>query len=630
MRTLWKFITSLFKWSWKLLNFVRQLISNFIFILLIVVVAVGIIAYQHQSNSNDNYQGALYVDLSGIVLDQVSARSPIDLLGKSLFDSSGKSSQETSVFDVVDSIRRAKNDPKITGMVLKLSDFIGADQPSMRYIGKAISEFKAAGKPVFAIGDAYSQSQYYLASYANEIYLSPQGAVDIHGFSTNHLYYKSLLDTLKVSTHIFRVGTYKSAVEPFLRDDMSEEARQADSLWLNELWNNYLNTIAVNRKTSAEQISPAATNFFEKFRKADGDAALYAYQNKLVNYIEPRSAVENKMKEIFGWDAERKHFNYISIYDYIALKPVQTPGDNQGNIAVIIAEGAILDGKEGPGVVGSDTIVEQLREARNNPDIKAIVLRVNSPGGSIGASEVIRSEIAAIRYGDEKNNGKGAKPVVVSMGGLAASGGYWISTPANYIIADPNTLTGSIGVFGMFQTFEKSLNYIGVNTDGVSTTPLADISATKGINQIASDVIQLSIENGYSKFIKLVAHSRNKSLDETDKIAQGRVWSGLDAKKLGLVDQLGDFDDAVKKASELAGVKNVSLNWMQPELSFSERMMLGFTSSAQALLPNTLQSMLPAPFSQVAQDMKKQAVFYNNMNDPQHIYTFCLNCVDIR
>ncbi|OTA19982.1 signal peptide peptidase SppA [Xenorhabdus beddingii] len=623
MRTFWKFIASLFRWSWKLLNFVRQLISNLIFILLVIVVAAGVIAYQQQSKSNDNYQGALYVDLSGIVVDRVSAPDPIGQLERNLLSFSSDSSQETSVFDIVDSIRRAQNDPKITGMVLKLDKFVSADLPSMKYIGKAINEFKAAGKHVFAIGDNYSQSQYYLASYANEIYLSPQGMVDIRGFATNGLYYKSLLDTLKITTHIFRVGTYKSAVEPLLRNDMSEEARESGRLWINEFWHNYLNTVAVNRDIPADQVFPGAANLLEKYRKAGGDAALYAYQNKLVNYVELRSAAENKMKEIFGWDAEKKHFNYISIYDYMAQK---SDSDNKGNIAVVIAEGAISDGKQSSGIVRSDTVVEQLREARDNPNIKAIVLRVNSPGGSLSASEIIRSEIAATRYGD---NGKNAKPIVVSMGGLAASGGYWISTPANYIIADPDTLTGSIGVFGIFQTYEKSLNYLGVHTDGVSTTPLANISATKDLNQTLSDMMQMSIENGYHKFIKLVADSRKISLADMDKIAQGRVWSGLDAKKHGLVDQLGDFDDAVTKAAELAGVKKVSLDWMQPDFSFSEKMMLGFTSSAQALLPNTLQSMLPAPFSQVAQDMKKQALFYNNMNDPRHIYTFCLNCVDV-
>ncbi|AOM40224.1 signal peptide peptidase SppA [Xenorhabdus hominickii] len=630
MRTLWKFISALFKWSWKLLNFVRQLISNLIFILFVVVVAVSLVVYHEQSKPDDNYKGALYVNLSGIVLDQVSTINPLDQLGQNLFNPFSNNYEQTSLFDIVESIRRAKNDPKITGMVLQLNDFIGSDQSSMQYIGKAINEFKATGKLVFAINDSYSQSQYYLASYANEIYLSPLGAVDIHGFSTNTLYYKSLLDSLKVSTHIFRVGTYKSAVEPVLRNDMSEDARKADSLWVNELWNNYLKTIASNRNIPADQVFPSTSNFIEKFRKVGGDTAVYAYQNKLVNHIEPRNVVEKKMRDIFGWNEQQNHFNYISINDYIAQKPTSSQNNNNGNIAVIVAEGAILDGKKSGLMVGSESIIEQLREARQNPNIKAIVLRVNSPGGSISASELIRNELAAIRRGDENNNGKGAKPIVVSMGGVAASGGYWISTPANYIFADQNTLTGSIGIFGIIQTFEKTLNFIGVNTDGVSTSPLADISATKGINPAFSEIMQLSIESGYNKFIGVVAKARNKSLDEVNNIAQGRVWSGLDAKKNGLVDQLGDFDDAVNKAAELAGVKNVSLNWIQPEQSFTEKLFSGLTTSTQALLPNALQSMLPAPFTQVAEDMKKQAVFYNNMNDPQNIYTFCLNCVDIR
>ncbi|CDL80695.1 signal peptide peptidase SppA [Xenorhabdus szentirmaii] len=629
MRILWNFIAAIFKWSWRLLNFVRQLISNLIFILLIVVIAVFFVGYKQQSLSDDDYKGALYVNLSGVVLDQVSAKNPLGQLEKSLFGASGNNDQETSLFDIVDSIRRAKNDPKINGMVLKLNDFVGSDQPSMKYIGKAINEFKATGKPVFAIGDNYTQSQYYLASFANEIYLSPQGAVDIHGLTTNHLYYKTLLDSLKVSTHIFRVGTYKSAVEPMLRDNMSEEAREADSLWLNEIWDSYLNTIAANRHIPANQVFPGSAQFVEKLRQVGGDFAQYAYQNKLVNYIEPNSIVEKRMKDVFGWDEEQKHFNYISIHDYIARKPLQDSSHNKGNIAVIIAEGTLSIGQQASDVAGSDTIVEQLRAAHSNPDIKAIVLRVNSPGGSIGASEIIRAELNAIRE-DKANNGKNTKPIVVSMGGLAASGGYWISTPADYIIADPNTLTGSIGVFGIVQTFEKTLDHIGVNTDGVSTTSLANISATKGLNQIYSDVIQLSIENGYSKFISLIAKARNQSEDDIKNIAQGRVWSGLDAKKHNLVDQLGDFDDAVKKAAELAGIKDASLNWMLPSLSFPERMMLGLTSSAQAMLPNMFQAMLPAPLTQATQDLKKQAAFYNNLNDPQNIYTYCLNCTDVR
>ncbi|CDG21288.1 Protease 4 [Xenorhabdus poinarii G6] len=626
MRTLWNFITTLFKWSWAFLNFIRQFISNLIFIVLIIIVVAGVVAYHQHTKTDSHYQGALYIDLSGYVSDQNSTRDPFAQFGQSLMNPSSGNHKDASLFDIVNSIRHAKNDHKIKGIVLKLDRFLGSDQASMQYIGKAINEFKASGKPVFAIGDSYSQEQYYLASYADKIYLYPLGVVDIHGLSSNHIYYKSLLDKLKVSTHVFRVGTYKSAVEPILRDNMSKEAREADSLWINELWNNYLNTIAANRHIPVEQVFPG-DNLIEKFRQVGGDATLYAYKNKLVDYIEPRNVVENKMRKEFGWDKGREHFNYISIYDYIAQHPIQNTTDNTGNIAVIVAEGAIVEGKQSFfGTAGSDIIVKQLREAHHNPHIKAIILRVNSPGGGIGASEIIRNELDAIKY-DKTGN---AKPIVVSMGGVTASGGYWISTPANYIIASPSTLTGSIGVFGIIQTFEKTLNDIGVYTDGIATSPLADVSATKGLNQTAADLIQLATENSYSKFIELVAKSRHKSTEEINNIAQGRVWSGIDAKKWGLVDQLGDFDDAVKKAAELAGIKNVSLDWIQTKPSFSEKFLFGIGSSAQALLPNTLQSMLPAPFAEAVQDVKKQASFYNNMNDPRNIYTFCLDCVDVR
>ncbi|PHM72822.1 signal peptide peptidase SppA [Xenorhabdus sp. KJ12.1] len=632
MHTLWRLIAGLLKWSWKLLNFARQFISNLLFIVFIVLVASGVLIYKEQFPADDSdYGGALYVNLSGTIVDRVSARNPLDQLGWDLVSPSSGRIQQTSLFDIVDSIRRAKNDTKITGMVLKLDDFAGADQASMLYIGKVINEFKSSGKSVIAIGQNYSQPQYYLASYADKILLTPQGGVSLKGYSNNHLFYKSLLENLKISTHIFRVGTYKSAVEPMMRNDMSDAARTADSLWLNELWNNYRQDIAINRKIPIGQVLPEPSVFIEKLRKAGGNSALYALQNGLVDRIAPLNVIEQKLEKKFGWDKKNQHFNYITINDYIAKKPIEDAYQNDGNIAVIVVEGEIMDGKQSGSIAGSDTIAEQLRQARLNPNIKAIILRVNSPGGSISASELIRGELVAIREGTDANGKKiNQKPIVVSMGGLAASGGYWVSTPANYIIASPNTLTGSIGVFGAITTFEKSLDYLGVNTDGVSTYPLADISTTKGINPLFSEVIQMSIENGYSQFIGLVANSRHKTTAEIEKIAEGRVWSGSDAKKNGLVDQLGDFDDAVKKAAELAGLKTVSLSWMQPELSFTEKLMLEFSSSAQAIMPNTLQSMLPAPFAQAAQDMKKQAVFYSRMNDPQNIYAYCLNCSDIR
>ncbi|WP_434524643.1 signal peptide peptidase SppA [Photorhabdus asymbiotica] len=618
MRILWKLIARLFKWSWRLLNFVREVVSNLIFIVLILAVIGGFLIYQQPNKTVDSYQGALYVNLTGVVVDQVSNRNPLNQLGRELFGASSNKLQENSLFDIVDNIRQAKTDDKITGLILKLDDFIGADQPSMQYIGKAINEFKTSGKPVYSISDSYNQSQYYLATYADKIYLSPQGTVGLYGYSTNNLYYKSLLDSLKVTTHIFRVGTYKSAVEPVMRDDMSPAAREADSRWVNGLWHNYLNTIAINRKLSVHQVFPGAEEMIADLRAAGGDNAQYALKRKLVDYVAPRNIIESEMTKAFGWDEKNQHFNAISIYDYAP----QNRSSSKGNIAVIVAQGAIIDGQQASGMVGGDTTAAQIRQARLDDNIKAVVLRVNSPGGSVSASDVIRTELAALRAAN--------KPVVVSMGGMAASGGYWISTPANYIIANQSTLTGSIGIFGVITTYENSLDHVGIHTDGVSTTPLADISFTKGLSKEFSELMQLNIENGYKNFIGLVADARNKTPEEVDKIAQGHVWIGNDAKTNGLVDQLGDFDDAIAKAAELAKLDKPELNWMQPEMSFSELLINQLTATTQAIMPEAIQAWLPAPLVQVAQQVKQQAEFYHHLNDPQNRYAFCLNCEDIR
>lgn len=519
---------------------------------------------------------------------------------------------------MVDSIRKAKDDKNITGMVLQLNDFAGADQPSLRYIGKALREFRDSGKPIFAIGDSYNQTQYYLASYANKVYLSPQGAVDLHGFATNNLYYKSLLDMLKVTTNIFRVGTYKSAVEPLIRDDMSPAAREADSRWIGGLWQNYLETVAANRQLTPQQLFPGAAGVLSGLQAAGSDTARYALDNKLVDELASRTAIENQLVKTFGWDKQANDFNAISIYDY-QPKPDANQG---GKIAVVFANGAIMDGPQTPGNVGGDTTAAELRQARLDPAVKAVVFRVNSPGGSVSASEVIRSELAAVRAA--------GKPVVVSMGGMAASGGYWVSTPADYIIASPSTLTGSIGIFGIINTYEKTLDTLGVHTDGVATSPLADIAVTKALPQEFSQMMQLNIENGYKNFLDLVAKSRKMTPQQVDQIAQGHVWLGSDAKANGLVDQLGDFDDAVKKAAELAKLQQWQLDWFVDTPSLSDMVLSQFGVSIHAMLPAAIQAMLPAPLASVANAVKEQPGLFNNLNDPQNRYAICLTCGEVR
>ncbi|MGQ6549801.1 signal peptide peptidase SppA [Serratia sp. IR-2025] len=617
MRTLGRIIAGIFRWTWRLLNFVRELILN-LFLIFLILVGVGIYLSLQGNSSAVTPHGALLVDLSGVVVDQSSVNNRVRQWGRELLGASSNRLQENSLFDVVDTIRKAKEDKNITGMVLQLNDFAGADQPSLQYIGKALREFRDSGKPIFAIGDSYNQTQYYLASYANKIYLSPQGAVDLHGFATNNLYYKSLLEKLKVTTNIFRVGTYKSAVEPLIRDDMSPAAREADSRWVGGLWQNYLDTVAANRQLTPDQLFPGAADILSGLKAAGGDTAQFALNSKLVDELASRTAIETQLVKTFGWDKQSNDFNAVSIYDY---QPQPSP-DQGGEIAVIFVNGAIMDGPQTPGSVGGDTTASQLRQARLDPKIKAVILRVNSPGGSVSASEVIRSELAAVRAA--------GKPVVVSMGGMAASGGYWVSTPADYIIASPSTLTGSIGIFGVINTYENTLDSVGVHTDGVATSPLADLAVTKALPPEFSQMMQLNIENGYKNFIDLVATARKMTPEQVDQIAQGHVWIGSDAKKNGLIDQLGDFDDAVKKAAELAKLPQWQLNWFIDAPSMTDMLLSQFGVSIHAMLPEAIQSMLPAPLASVALAVKEQPGLFNNLNDPQHRYAICLTCGEVR
>ncbi|AIX75852.1 signal peptide peptidase SppA [Mixta calida] len=618
MRTLWRIIAGIFKWIWRVLNFIRECILN-LFLIFLVLVCVGIwLQVKNASAPVEVPRGALKVDLSGVVVDKPSVSNKLSKIGRQLLGASSDRLKENSLFDIVAAIRQAKSDSKITGIVLDLRNFAGADQPSLQYIGKALREFRDSGKPIYASGDSYSQAQYYLASYASKIYLSPQGTVDLHGFATNTLYYKSLLDKLKVTSHVFRVGTYKSAVEPFLRDDMSPAARDADSRWVGELWQNYLNVVAANRQITAQQLFPGAQSLLSGLQQTGGDTARYAKENKLVDQLATRAETEQLFAKQFGWNKQAQDYNAISIYDY----PVQDNSSQNGNVAVILATGAIMDGEETPGAVGGDTTAAQIRQARLDPNVKAIVFRVNSPGGSVTASEVVRQELAAARAA--------GKPVVVSMGGMAASGGYWISTPANYIIASPATLTGSIGIFGVINTVENSLDAIGVHTDGVATSPLADVASTKALPPEVQQMMQLSIENGYRNFIGLVAKARQKTPEQIDQIAQGHVWTGSDAKGNGLVDALGDFDDAVAKAAELAKLKEVQLNWFADEPALIDIVLGQMDASVRAALPNALKAWLPAPMVDVVSAMKQQPGLFGRLNDPQNRYAICLTCGEVR
>ncbi|AKZ65982.1 Protease IV [Candidatus Palibaumannia cicadellinicola] len=542
------------------------------------------------------------MDITGTIVDNAIANNKLRLLGRELFGI--KNIKENSLFDIVEIIRQAKSNTNITGLVLSLKNFNGADQPSLQYIGKALSEFRDSGKPIYSIGDSYNQAQYFLASYANKIYLMPQGMVDLRGFATNNFYYKSLLDKLKVNSYIFRVGTYKSAAEPFLRDNMSEAARSADSRWLGKLWQNYMDIVAINRKLTPTELFPDFPTLLARLKAVNGDMAQLALKNKWVDEVTSSASFDQAMIKIFGKNDQSKSFNAISIYDYKLIHPVQ----QSTKIAVIFVEGTINDGPETPGSICGEQIALQIRDARLDPNIKAIILRVNSPGGSVSASEVIHAELLAARAAN--------KPIVISMGGMAASGGYWISTPGNFIIASKSTITGSIGIFGFIHTLENFLDSIGIHTDGVATSPIANRSITKKLPIELSKIMQLTVENGYNKFIQLVAESRHKTLDEIENIAQGHVWIGSDAINKGLVDKLGDFDDAVNKAAELANIENYQLNWYINQPSIINIVL------NQINVEN--YNFIPKPIINILNFINQNGGI--GLFDAQNRYAFCLNC----
>ncbi|NAX21422.1 signal peptide peptidase SppA [Vibrio sp. V39_P1S14PM300] len=613
MKKIFKFIGLIFKGIWKLITFFRLAISNLFFLASLAIIYF-IYVHSQAPTPGITQESALVLNLSGPIVEQSSYVNPMDSFAGSLFGQDLP--RENVLFDVVDTIRHAKNDPKISGIVLALSELPETNLTKLRYIAKALNEFKSSGKPIYAVGDFYNQSQYYLASYANKIFLAPDGAVMIKGYSAYTLYYKTLLEKLDVNTHVFRVGTYKSAIEPFIRDDMSDAARESASRWLGQLWGAYVEDVSTNRQIEPKTLTPSMDEFLTELKSTQGDLAALSKKLGLVDELATRQQARKAMIDVFGSDGEDS-YNYVDYYQYASnVKPTFNAAND--DIAIVVANGAIMDGSQPRGSVGGDTTAALLREARNDDKVKAVVLRVNSPGGSAFASEVIRNEIDALKAT--------GKPVVVSMSSVAASGGYWISMSADKIVAQPTTLTGSIGIFSVITTFEKGLNKLGVYTDGVGTSPFSGVGLTTGLNDGASQALQLGIEHGYQRFISLVGKHRGMSVDQVDEIAQGRVWTGQDAMQRGLVDQMGDFDDAVILAAKLANMESYNLYWVEEPLSPAQQFLQDLVGQAKVHLGLDISSVLPASLAPVARQITQDANLLSSFNDPKGQYAFCLNC----
>jgi signal peptide peptidase SppA, 67K type len=605
-------ILSLIKSIWKVINLIREIFLNIIFLIIIILIfSVTTLIKEAQNQETIPQKGALVLNIEGVIVDNTQYSDDIYALQNKIYGKSVNIARENSLFVLTQKIAQATNDPNINSIILKLDNFAGTDMSSLQYIGKYLTKFSDAKKPIYAIGSNFNQSQYYLASYADKIYLTPQGAVNVYGLSASNLYYNTLLNNLKINTHVFRVGTYKSAVEPFIRDSMSDEAKNNTTRWLTLTWNNYLKDISSQRKRAATQLVPTPDVMLSELKSVNGSMSQYALSNGLIDVIASN----------YQFELELTHKNEISIYDYQLKKQQDDNSDNEKSdkplIAVVFVNGTLAEGENSSNVAGSQDIVNQLRKIRKNLNVEAVVLRVNSPGGSVEASEAIRNELEALRQNHI--------PVIVSMGGMAASGGYWISTESDYIVASPNTITGSIGIFGIVPTFEKSLSHIGVYSDGVATSPLSKSNLAQDLPDEMNQLIQINIENGYNTFISLVAKARNMTTEQVDEIGQGQVWLGVEANKIGLVDKLGDFDDAIDIAATLAHLTDYKIDWQKPEPNWFN----AFYSDIVAMAPKSTAEIL---FEQLpeAKQLQQQVSLWDKFHDKQNRFVYCLNCADIR
>lgn len=599
-----------------------------LFFLLFVMISFAFVSLLNSFNSKAETEamstfehGALVLNLNGYLADNREEYPDFYRLLEA--EMGNEQPQKYSTFDVANAIRQAKVDEKITGLVLDLSKFEGGDYPSLDYLGKLIEDFQASGKPVIAIGHSFSQKQYYLASFADQIYLNSAGSVELEGLKYSTLYFKSLFDKIEATPYIFRVGTYKSAVEPLIRDDMSAEAKQNATAWLYPMWQNVKETLAENRKISAENIVPPLDKLIEMRKQTQGNEADFALKQQFVTHINSQAEIRQALADKFGADDE-KGFKSIDYQDYASglIDRFNRKGENK--IAVVNIEGEITMGESLENTAGADTIITQLQKVKQDKSVRGLVLRINSPGGSALASELIRQEVETIQ--------KSGIPVVSSMGGMAASGGYWIAATSDKILADKNTLTGSIGIFGVIFNLEKTAKNLGIREDGIATSPLAEISSLKPLSEEQKMLIQMSVEQGYREFLDLVSRGRNIAKADVDKIAQGQVWLGAVAKEKGLVDQLGDFDNALYAMSELLkqqhsedtpAYEKLIPQWFgdRDESLFAE-LSRSFNSKIQV----SFAKWLNLPIAKQADDF---AQTFAKFNDPQYRYLYCLQCGEI-
>jgi protease-4 len=564
-------------------------------------------------------RAALVIAPQGVLVEQLSG----DPLSIAIARAGGAPLAETLQRSVVNAIRAGRDDPRIKVLVLRLDGLTGGGLSKLQELADEVAYFKESGKPVIALGDSFTRDQYYLAAHADQVILNPMGSIVVDGYSRYLPYYKSALDKLYVDYHVWTVGEYKSFVEPVTRDDMSAEDREATLAFLGGLWQAYQSDVAAARGLEAGALQRYADEIPELLRAAGGDTAQLALDYGLADAVMPRDGMRARIRELVGEtaaDVGAEGYTGIDFQTYLGTFDGDISVDRaSGKVAILVASGTILDGAQPPGSIGGDSTAALIREVAADDDVKALVLRVDSGGGSAFASEIIRRELEVFR--------ETGRPVVVSMGSVAASGGYWIAMAADEIWASPTTLTGSIGVGATLPTFQRSLEQLGVNFDGVGTTDLSEgFNIALPLEDDVRELIAQTVDSTYRQFIGMVAEERERSEAQIDQVARGRVWIGSEALNRDLVDRLGTLEDALDSAAQLAGLEEGSyeVEYVEPRLGVLDQLLFDLTARVWSKLgPVVSGPKLPDAVTQWIETAMEPLAFAERWNDPRGVYAYC-------
>jgi protease-4 len=601
---------------WRGLDVLRRCL-HLLLLLALFGIVIGVL---RQSTPRLPEKAALVVRPSGDIVEQLSGQ-PIE---RALNEAQGEGEPQTLLWDLTTAIRTAASDPRITVLVIDTDDMGSAGQAKLEELAAAMAAFRHSGKKIIARGTYFLQNQYYLAAQADEVYLDPFGFVLLDGYDRYRMFFKDALDKLSIDMHLFRAGKFKSAAETFTRRDMSPEDREESDVYLQALWRGYRTSVASARNLKAEAIAQYANSYVSAVAAAGGDTAKVAKDSGLVSGLKTQQEVEELLIDLLGADTTGKSYRQVSVQDYLRATHAEDKQRGKGQaVGVVMASGEILDGKQPPGTVGGESTALLLRQARQDDDIRAVVLRIDSPGGSVLASEQIYREVQALK--------KDGKPVVVSMGDVAASGGYYIAAAADQIIASPNTITGSIGVFAGIPTFSRSLARLGINVDGIGTTPLSGATQLdRPMSADAGRLVQITVDHAYEEFLARVAKGRGKTREAIDAIAQGRVWSGMDARQQGLVDRLGNYNDAVLEAATRAGLKSgYGVRRIEPELSWAQQLLFQVRSTGERMLERI--GVANSGAAQLVQRLKPldlELARWARLSSPNSIYAYCFCTIE--